>query len=193
MCLVSGFFFFVLTKKIKNWILEILPCWNRRFHKHGRIPSTRLCLKLRLSECGRSLFGLLFLLLLLRLLGSNVLRTFFVVLWRKRPRRRVKSRMHDEVEENGEPVAGGACCSSMADAKRRQLEQYSQQGERREVCDYFSASEKVAGRSKSIELIKDLACYARQPPQASVSWMALWLILSAIVGIMARTGKSAES
>ena len=31
-----------------------------------------------------------------------------------------KAECHDEVEENGEPVAGGACCcSSMADAKRR--------------------------------------------------------------------------
>ena len=78
MCLVGGIFFFVLmTKKINNWIIEILMCWNR--------------LNLRLSQCGRSLFGLL--VLLLRLLGSNVLRTFFVVLGRKRLRRRVKSRM----------------------------------------------------------------------------------------------------
>ena len=89
---ISSRMCFVRRISFKNWILEILLCWNRRFHMHGRVSSTRLCLDLRLSQCGRSLFGLAFL-LLLRLLGSNVLRTFFVVLWRKRLRRRVKSRM----------------------------------------------------------------------------------------------------
>ena len=117
--------------------------------------SARLCLNLRLSQCGRSLFGLLFL-LLLRLLGSNVLRTFFVVLGRKRLRRRVKSRMPRRGGRNRRTsgqwsllfVHGRCEASACLNNKCKQkIICTVKTGERREVCDCFS-SEKVAGGSK---------------------------------------------
>ena len=112
-------FLLCFYKEDQNWILEILLCWIWWIHMHSWASSTRLVCRLRLSQCGRSLFGLLLLVLLFRLLGTNVLGTFFIVLGRNRSEGGSKAECHDEVEEHGDPIANGTGCWSMAEAGNR--------------------------------------------------------------------------
>ena len=114
MCLVRGVFFFVFTKKIKNWILEILLCWSQRFHMHGRV---------RASTCDcRSVvevFSDFFFCFFLDLLETTSLGRFLSRFGESVSEGGSTAECHDEVEETCEPVARGACSSSMADAKHR--------------------------------------------------------------------------